>query len=111
MIAGGLWEPTPEQLSRFRQAISRDAGSFRKIIDSALFKRHFGQVTGDKLKTVPQGYPADHPEIELLRYKQVCVMEKFDDDSVVSPKFEALALESLKSMKPFIDYLNRVVVA
>lgn len=110
MIAGGMWEPTPEQLTRFRQAISGDASSFRKILDSAPFKRHFGEVTGDKLKTAPQGYAADHPEIELLRYKQVCVMEKFDDDSVVLPKFEAAALESLKSMKPFIDYLNKVAV-
>ncbi len=110
MVAGGLWEPTPEQLSRFRQAISRDAGSFKRILDASAFKRHFGHVTGEKLKTVPQGYPADHPEIDLLRYKQVCVMEEFDDDKVTSSTFPESALESLTSMKPFIDYLNRVTM-
>ncbi len=35
-------------------------------------------------------------------------MQKFDDDSVISPKFSESALESLKAMKPFIDYLNEV---
>jgi uncharacterized protein (TIGR02453 family) len=110
MIAGGLWEPTPQQLSRFRQAVGRDASSFRKILDNGQFKRHFGQVTGDRLKTAPQGYPADHPEIDLLRFKQVCIMEKFDDDVVVSQAFVASALESLESMKPFIDHLNQVVM-
>jgi uncharacterized protein (TIGR02453 family) len=110
MIAGGLWEPTPQHLSRFREAIVSDASAFKKILSSSAFKGHFGQMTGDALKTVPKGYPADHPEIALLRQKQVCAAETFKDDVVVSSKFPELAVESLKAMKPFIDYLNRVVV-
>jgi len=110
MIAGGMWDPTPQQLSKFRDAIVKDPGTFRKILGSSAFRRHFGQVTGDALKTVPKGYPADHPEIELLRQKQVCVSETFKDEIVVSPRFPELAVESLKAMKPFIDYLNQVAM-
>ncbi len=109
MTAGGLWDPTPEQLSRFRQAISQDAGPFKKILGSSRFKRHFGALAGDKLKAAPQGYPAAHPEIELLRHKQVCVMESFDDEVVASPAFPVLVLESLKAMQPFVDYLDQLV--
>jgi uncharacterized protein (TIGR02453 family) len=111
MVAGGLWEPMPPQLSRFRDAVSRDAAGFKKILAAAAFKRHFGQVTGEKLKTAPQGFTVDHPEIELLRFKQVCVMERFDDESVLSSGFVDLALESANAMTPFIDYLNRVAVS
>ncbi len=110
MAAGGLWEPTPQQLSKFRQAMDAGAGPFKKILSSAQFKRHFQELTGEKVKTAPQGYPSDHPEIELLRYKQVCVMERFDDKAVASPEFPALVLESLKAMKPFIDYLNQAAM-
>jgi uncharacterized protein (TIGR02453 family) len=109
MIAGGLWEPSPEQLSRFREAIVRDAGVFKTILGGGQFKRHFGQLMGEKLKKAPKGYPADHPELDLLRRKQVCGAETFKDEVVVSSKFPGLALESMKALKPFIDYLNDVV--
>ncbi|MGO9308271.1 MAG: DUF2461 domain-containing protein [Spirochaetia bacterium] len=110
MIAGGLWEPTPPQLSRFRDAISRDASRFKEILQSGAFRRHFGQLTGEKVKTVPQGFSRDHPEIELLRHKQVCVSESFADAAVLSPRFPAEAAESLRAMKPFIDYLNKIIL-
>ena len=110
IVASGLWEPTPEQLSRFRAAIVKDASDFRKILGSASFKRHFQGLYGEVLKTAPKGYPADHPEIELLRRKQACVTEPLADDVVASPRFPARAMQSMKAMKPFIDYLNRVTV-
>jgi uncharacterized protein (TIGR02453 family) len=110
MIAGGLWEPTPQQLSKFRDAIDKDASDFKRILANNQFKRHFGQVTGDRLKTAPKGYPADHPDIDLLRYKQVCASEKFSDKIVVTSEFPDLLLASIKAMKPFIDYLNQVAL-
>lgn len=110
MVASGLWDPSPQQLSYFRDAIVDDAGPFLKVINASAFKKHFGQITGDSLKTVPKGYPADHPQLDLLRRKQVCVSEKFPDSVVTSARFADLAIESMKSMKPFIDYLNKVAL-
>jgi len=110
IVASGLWDPTPEQLSSFRGAIVKDASAFKKILGDASFKRHFNGLYGEVLKTAPKGYPADHPEIELLRRKQVCLTEPFTDDVVASQRFPALALQSMKAMKPFIDYLNRVTL-
>jgi uncharacterized protein (TIGR02453 family) len=110
IVASGLWEPTPEQIARFRNAIVKDAGEFKKIMGSQVFKRHFDGLYGDVLKTAPKGYPADHPEIEILRRKQVCVTEPFSDAVVGSPRFPALALESMKALKPFADYLDRVAM-
>jgi uncharacterized protein (TIGR02453 family) len=109
MVGGGLWEPTPEQLSRFRKAVDRDAGPLRKILASSPFKTHFKEIMGDKLKTAPQGYAADNAAIDLLRQKQVCAMERFEDTVVISAGFPAIALEGIKAMKPFIDYLDDAV--
>lgn len=110
MAAGGMWEPEPQQLSRFRDAIVKDAGPFHKITGAADFKRHFTEVTGEALKTAPKGYPADHPEMGLLRQKQVCVFEKFSDDEVAGPGFSELVLKSFRAMKPFIDYLDKAAM-
>ena len=111
MVATGMWDPTPEQLTRFRNAVVKDSASLAKILGSAAFKKHFDGLWGEQLKNPPRGYPADHPAVDLLRRKQVCVTEPFADTQVTSPRFPALALDSMKAMKPFVDYLDRVAMS
>src|SRR5689334_1807188 len=53
LIAGGLYMPTPEQLAGFRATIDRDAAPFKRILDSKAFKKYFGTLEGEKVKTVP----------------------------------------------------------
>ena len=110
LIAGGLYMPTPEQLARFRAAIDRDAAPFKAIINSKDFKSYFGSLDGEKVKTVPQGYSRDHPEIELLRFKQVVVVHHLSDEVVLSSKFSAHAIKTFTAMKPFLDYLNGILI-
>ena len=109
LIAGGLYMPTPEQLVRFRAAIERNAAPFKAIIKDKDFKSYFGSLDGEKVKTVPQGYSRDHPEIELLRFKQVMVVHRLSDETVLSPKFSAHAVKTFTAMKPFLDYLNAIL--
>ena len=109
MIAGGLHMPTPEQLARFRTAIDRDAASFKTIINDKEFKKYFGALGGEKVKTVPQGYGRDHPEIELLRFKEIVVVHRLADEMVLSPKFSTHAIKTFTAMKPFLDYLNTIL--
>jgi len=109
LIAGGLYMPTPEQLASFRTAIDRDAAPFKAIINDKEFKKYFGVLEGEKVKTVPQGYGRDHPEIELLRFKQVVVAHRLSDEMVLSPKFSTHAIKTFTAMKPFLDYLNTIL--
>jgi uncharacterized protein (TIGR02453 family) len=106
LIAGGLYMPTPEQLTSFRSAIDRDAAPFKAIINDKEFKKYFGTLEGEKVKTVPQGYTREHPEIELLRFKQVVVVHRLSDEMVLSPKFRTHVIKTFIAMKPFLDYLN-----
>jgi uncharacterized protein (TIGR02453 family) len=109
LLAGGLYMPTSDQLAKFRQAIDRDARPFKKITKDVDFVRYFGALEGERLTTAPQGYNRDHPEIELLRLKQVTVVHHLTDKQVLSPDFPAHAVQVFRSMKPFSDYLNRAL--
>ena len=109
LIAGGFYMPTPEELASFRAAIDRDAAPFKAIISDKEFKKYFGTLDGEKVKTVPQGYTRDHPEIELLRFKQVVVVHRLSDEMVLSPRFSAHAIKTFTAMKPFLDYLNAIL--
>ncbi|HET6846797.1 MAG TPA: DUF2461 domain-containing protein [Anaerolineales bacterium] len=106
MVAGGLHEPEPAQLNAFRANISRDARDFKAKVGAKAFRQYFGDVSGERLKTAPQGYDRAHAEIELLRLKEVVAVHKLADDVVVAPGLGAHVVKACAAMKPFLDYLR-----
>jgi uncharacterized protein (TIGR02453 family) len=68
----GMWEMAPDQLERYRRAVSegRSGGELEAIVAEARASGLEIQGHGS-LKTAPRGYPKDHPRIELLRYKGI----------------------------------------
>jgi len=109
MVAGGLHMPTPEQLTRFRQAIDRNAAGFRKITRAKTFVEYFGAVEGERLKTAPQGYDRSHPDIELLQLKQVTVTHHFADKEVLGRDFSAQVVIVFRAMRPFLNYIDDIL--
>ena len=109
IIAGGLHAPDPAQITRFREAIDRNAKPLKQVVNNKAFKQTFGAVEGEKLKTAPRGYERDHPEIEWLRLKEVVAVQHLTDATVLSPKFSDHVIDAFTAMKPFLDYLNSVI--
>ncbi len=109
LIAGGMWEPTPEQLSRFRKAIDKEAAEFKRVTSVKAFVDYFGGVEGERLKTAPQGYERTHPNLNLLQYKQIVVVHRFADQEVLAKDFFSQVVRGCRLMKPFLDYLNSVI--
>jgi len=109
-IAGGLYMPTSSQLGQFRKSIDRNSKSFKAIINAKAFKDIFGDLSGEKLKTVPQGYHHDHKDIEILRMKQVIASHSVSDKTVLSKDFSNQIVEAFTELKPMLDYLNDCVV-
>jgi uncharacterized protein (TIGR02453 family) len=109
MIAGGLHEPESAQINAFRAAIGRNPRKFKTVVADKSFKRYFGEISGEKLKTVPHGYDRDHPEIELLRLKEVVAVHHLSDADVLSAAFVRHVAKACTAMKPLLDYLNSIV--
>lgn len=109
ILAGGMWEPSPEQLANFRQAIDQHAAEFKKIANAKALTDYFGGIEGDKLKTAPQGYDRSHPEIGLLQYKQVVVVHYFTDQQVLAKNFLDQVVSGCRAMRPFLDYLDGIL--
>jgi uncharacterized protein (TIGR02453 family) len=66
----GFYHLAPDQLERYRTAVDADDTGELLVGVIAAVESHDVEVAGtDALKTVPRGYPVDHPRIELLRYK------------------------------------------
>lgn len=109
MVGGGFWQPEASDLKRIREEIAADASPLRKIINSPSFKKHFGELGGEQLKTAPRAYPKDHPAIDLLRYKSFVVSKYFTDKEVGTPGFSDEVLKYFKATRPFFDYMSDVL--
>lgn len=107
-LGGGMYSPTPQQLAKLRQEIDYNAKELKDIIYNLDFVKTFGEAEGEAVKSAPKGYSKEHPEIELLRKKQMFFWHKFTDEQVCSPDFVKNVTEVCRTLKPFLDFLNYV---
>jgi hypothetical protein len=54
---------------------------------------------------VPPGYPADHPQAELLKLKDVLFGRRLSDDEVLSPDLPDILADAFATATPFLRYL------
>lgn len=107
-LGGGIWQPTGEQLGRLRQEIDYAPQSLKSIIEDNNFRKHFPLLHGDKLVRPPKGYTEDHPDIDLLKYKEMFFMKKFSNAEVLSQDFVEKVLAHILILKPYVDYTNEL---
>jgi len=105
-VGGGFWAPSAPDLKRIRSEIAVDAKPFRKVLRAKKFKEYFGELRGECLKTAPKGVDKNHPDIDLLRYKQYLLMRPFTDAEVLSDSFVAECNKTFKAMRPFFDLMS-----
>lgn len=104
-VGGGLYAPMGDRLKNIRKSIDADAAPLHAILKHKMFKRYFGELGGEELARVPQGYDKDHPEADLLRKKQFLCWQTLP----VSLVSEAALLDKLSghfsAMAPFVRWL------
>ncbi|MGM0946479.1 MAG: DUF2461 domain-containing protein [Bacteroidota bacterium] len=108
-FAGGIWMPEAENLKKIRREIDYSGAELKKIENEPSFQKLFPEIEGDKLKTSPRDYEADHPYIEYLRLKSYTVSHPIADKDVISGNFINLALHGFSVMKPFNDFLAKAI--
>lgn len=109
MAGGGLWMPESSLLKKVRQEIDYNFEEFQNILNGKSFKKHFKQLNGEQLKTLPQGYTADNPAIEYLKMKSFTVGESFADEELTGKNFAAKCVDVFTAMRPLVDFLNRAI--
>ena len=108
-VGGGFWEPNNEDLLRFRKELELDASDLREIIADATFKKMFGTLEGEELKTAPKNFDKTHPNIDLIRKKQYLLTRKFTNKEVMSPNFKEEVIATFGAMRPFFNYMSDVL--
>jgi uncharacterized protein (TIGR02453 family) len=104
----GMWMMAPDQLERYRKAVSTETtGQSLAVLLAAL--RAAGMQAGghDELKTAPKGYPKDHPRIELLRYKGVTAWQQWPPGPWLGkPSAKDRVVKFFRASAPLNDWLE-----
>ena len=109
-VAGGIYMPDAGNLSKIRQEIDYNFDKLKKVINATSFKKSFsGFDDFDKLKTMPKGYPKDHPQIELLKLKSFIVSHSFTDKEVIGADFSKKIITHAKAIKPLNDFIREAL--
>ena len=108
-VGGGFWEPNPVDLYRIRKEFEMDDEEIRTIIADPNFKKFFGELKGEELKTAPKGFDKTHPAIDLIRKKQYLLTRSFSDKEVFAPNFKEDVLATFQAMQPFFNYMSEVL--
>ena len=105
-LAGGVWCPTSPMLKQLRRDICDNMDELTAIIDAPAFRHTFGTFTGEQLTRMPQGFPADTPRGELLRFKSYVVMSVKPESYFTAPDWLDRATEDFRLLQPLNRFLN-----
>ena len=104
-VAGGLWMPPADQLKAVRQEIDYNLEAFKEIVEAPAFRKKFGDLQGEQLKTTPKGYDKGNPAISYLRHKSWNAIMPLPDAVVLQDDFLQVVVEAMQALKPLNDFL------
>lgn len=106
-LYGGIYCLEPQDLRKLRQAIVDNIDEFREIVEAPEMRRLYGDGwVGPALKTVPKGWPKDHPEAALLRLKSYGKFHGLSPAFYSSHSWPEEAADMLVVMRPLVDFIN-----
>ncbi len=108
-IAAGFFSPNSADLKLIREDIAHDSKPLKTILQESDFKKIWGTFQGDAVKTAPRGFDKDHPDIELIRFKQFHLSHQFSDEEVLSEDFVFEVVKSFLVIRPYFDYMSEVL--
>lgn len=107
MLGGGLYCPPPPILKAVRQSIYDNIEEYKSIVTNPAFKKL--EAIGEKLKTMPQGYPKDFPDGEYLKSKDYTYIYKMNEAFCASDDLVEKSIVIFKEMHALNIFLNYTV--
>ena len=107
--ATGFWDPEKDDLLRIRKELELDADRFRKVIGKPGFKKIWGELQGEELKTAPKGFDREDPNIDLIRKKRFVFVRNFPDNAVLGESFLEEVNETFRAIRPWFDLMSEIL--
>jgi uncharacterized protein (TIGR02453 family) len=111
IVAAGAYMPEKDQLAQIRHWLLDHHEQFRKLLRSAAVRKTYSEFEGNALTRPPKGFPAEHPAIDLIRYKQWGLSATLPAATALKPDLAAVIIRHFKIAAPIVDALNTPIAA
>lgn len=111
-VGGGMWMPETAQLKAMRQEIDYCWEEFKALMEEKTFKTTFGDLyrsAETELVTTPKGYEKNNPAINYLKFKSFIAEAPLSDEELTSAALHKKTVAALRTLYPFICFINRTV--
>ena len=108
-FSAGMWEPQGAVMKAVRQEIDYSLDELEGLLKKPAFRKTFGELRGETLRTLPQGYTADNPAIGYLKHKSFLVKAALPDAFLLQPTALKKLLTMAKEADPLVRFLNRAM--
>ena len=102
----GFYEASSAGLAAVRAAIDEEltGQELERILDT--LRADGWDVGGDRLKTSPRGYAADHPRIELLRHRSLTAGRSHGFEPVIhTPELLDVVRDDWRALRPLVEWV------
>ncbi|MBZ6093475.1 DUF2461 domain-containing protein [Streptomyces olivaceus] len=111
-LKAGWHYPDPVQVPRYRAAVAAESSGARLADLVGTLQTRGYEVTGDLMKRMPRGLPADHPRACLLRHRSLLAARPLaGDDVALTLATVDRVLEAAHELTPLLSWLGRHVAA
>src|SRR5262249_3190416 len=87
--------------------IAEHPKQFAAIVEAKSFRKSFGELEGEQLRSMPKGFSPDHPAAKYLRYKQFLFGEQHPASLATTPRLLPAILSCFERGMPLIPFLKR----
>jgi hypothetical protein len=101
-----MYMPSPSDLQAIRNQIATTHPRLHRLVTAPPFRKAVGELTGDRLTRVPNGYLKDHPAATYLQFKQFIGGREYDATFAASSRFYPELLRVFKAVTPLVRFVN-----
>ncbi|WP_232680261.1 DUF2461 domain-containing protein [Nocardioides sp. R-C-SC26] len=109
-VGGGFYEASGERLAAIRAAMDAEKTGTALARQLQRYEKAGFEVGGDRLKTTPRGFSADHPRIGLLRHRTLFVSRSYGFEPVIhTPEVLTMIRDDWRRLRPLVSWVADAV--
>lgn len=106
VIAAGVYMPEKNQLLAIRRRLLEHHAEWKKLIEDKKLLRVFSVHDPMALTRPPKGFPAEHPAMEWIKWRQWGVTTHLPADDALKPGLAEEIEKRFRLAAPMVDFLN-----
>lgn len=106
VLAAGVYMPPKEQLYAIRQYLVEHHAEWKRLIENKKLRAKMTLHDPQSLTRPPKGFPAEHPAMEWIKWRQWGVITTLPAEEALKPKLAAKVEEYFRLSAPVVNFLN-----